>query len=336
MYKKRIISLLIINICLLSAFYGCGTTEEVSVSDSQTESYESEEDILRNLPLGESAYLNGYFYGAVGCSTLSLNLVDSKGNIYIPVAERPVSEWGDLLSDNAAIQDGTEYSPVFKFGTDQTALSGSGIIMTGLTYWVDDEGSVIYDPLICGFRFPVRQDGNYATGTSYSEADIQQQDNGGDFLKEYENWIDTVHEEGNIIKSTSTTEWDSILMYSVEYPDHFEIISTGDDSYEIYTWPVGTLDIEIRENEDGKYVIVETRKYYVDREFLEDTEQYNTEIITEQAEKLSLATNSLKNLLEASSLNPVVDETVIYEADMPDELRLLIDEMRTALPPDEE
>ncbi len=124
----------------------------------------------------------------------------------------------------------------------------------------------------------------------------------------------------------------------VEYPDYFELVYEGEGGYEVYTWPVGTLEIQIREKDDGEYEIVETRNYYLDQEFLENTEQYTLEIMKENAEELSVnATSSVTDAvrdaitMNASSLNPVVDETVVYVTDMPDELKSLIDELRSAL-----
>lgn len=314
----------------------------MTMVDSEKETYESEEEILQNLSLGESTYFEGYFYSAAFTATSQqMNLVDSEGNVYMPVAVRPVSESGEVMADLAAEQEGVMYSPVFQFETGQTELDSLEtlrVLLTGLTYWVDEDGTILYDPIICGFRFPVMENGNYSTGVGYDAAEIREQENGDTFLEDYEAWMDEVHEEGSIVKTSETTTYDAVLTYEVEYPDYFELVYEGEGGYEVYTWPVGTLEIQIREKDDGEYEIVETRNYYLSQEFLENTDQYTLEIMKENAAELSVnATSSVTDAvrdaitMNASSLNPVVDETVVYVADMPDELRQLIDELRLAL-----
>lgn len=310
--------------------------------DSEKETYESEEEILQSLSLGESTYFDGYFYSAAfTAASQQMNLVDSEGNVYMPVAVRPVSESGEVIADLTTEQEDLMYSPVFRFETGQTELDSletMRVLLTGLTYWVDEEGTILYDPIIGGFRFPIVENGTYSSGIGYDTAEIRKQEDGDTFLEDYEAWIHDVQEEGTIVKTAETTTYDAVLIYEVEYPDYFELVYEGSVGYEVYTWPVGTLTIQIREKDDGEYEIVETRNYYLSQEFLENTEQYTLDIMKENAEELSVnATSSVTDAvrdaitMNASSLNPVVDETVVYVADMPDELKSLIDELRSAL-----
>ncbi len=312
------------------------------VSDSEQETYESEEEILQNLPLGENTYFDGYVYSAGFTATsLHMNLVDSQGNIYTPVAERTVSESGEIMADLATEQENPELSPVFRFKVGEVELDDSEvtrILMTGLTYWVDEDGSVLYDSPISDFRFPVVENGSYDSGIGYDAAEIQEMEEGENFLAAYEAWIESVHEEGNIVEKSETIDWDTILEYDVQYPDYFQLDYTENGGYEVYTEPVGELSVQIRDREDGTYEIIETRYYCLDQNFLESTKQHSLEEITEKAGELSVNTKiylaDLINdamVLNASDLAPAVDETIVYVADMPGELETVIDELRAAI-----
>lgn len=337
--------------CIVIVLSGCSggmDDREESVSESEGMIYESEEEVIENLEPGEGGYTKeAYYTSDLGSSDFPfhMRLVDTEGVVQEPVYEIKVTGDDEVISDQNEYQGQIYYVPVFKFSrgdSDITDMRVSKVISTGLTYWVDDEGNVTYSLQMDGYRFPFKSDGGFSTGIGYGEEIIKEQENGSEFLELFSEWIDEVHENGEIIKKGQTMYSDTIVQYDVEYPDFYEVISYRGGNYDCYIWPVGDLSIGVRERSDGKYEIIETRNYYLDQDFLENTAQYDEEIMKENAKKLSVNTVSDVGdaigsaiTLDASSLNPAVDETVIYLADMPDELRTLIQGLQDTLNSDE-
>lgn len=347
MHKRKMTIGLLSAACIIFALSGCSDRtdeKEESVSEAEGMIFESEEEVLENLEPREGGYTKeAYYTSDLGSSDFPfhMRLVDTDGVVQEPVYEIKVTGDDEVISDQNEYQGQIYYVPVFKFSRgdfDITDMTVSEVISTGLTYWVDDEGNVIYNPPIDDYRFPFKADGGLSTGVGCSEETIEAQENGSEFLELFSEWIDEVHENGEIIKKGQTKYFDTIVQYDVEYPNYYEVISYRGGSYDCYTWPVGNLSIEVRERSDGKYEIIEKRNYYLDQDFLENTAQYDEEILKENAKKLSVNTVSDVGdaigsaiTLEASSLNPAVDETVMYLADMPDELRTLIQGLQNIL-----
>lgn len=299
--------------------------------------YGTEEELIEHLEPGECAYVGNAFYVSIYSSLPGMRIVDTEGVIHSPVYEMAVTEEGEVIEDETTYDGEISYCGVFRFDLEFMTMDGTSVtavVSAGLIYWVDDEGHVLYQPEE-EYKFSYDAgNGTFYSGVGYGAEALREQENGKEFLESFWSWMNVIDKNGEIISKRKTEYMDTVIECSVLYPEYYALTVSSDNNLFCYTLPTGERSISVRKRSDGQYEIVDTREYYLDKDFLEDTVQYDEELLKEKAMGLSVnwsssAVESLVSVMnwEWGDLNPVVDETVIYLTDMPEELKVMSEDL---------
>lgn len=345
--KNKKIFILCVGMCL--ALCGCGPEKSVDGTDTKSvqNQYQSEEEVLKAMETEESIHALGNFYTSKYFMNYEthVRLMDSNGDIHEPVAEVLLDEEGNMIKE---IGDNEYYfyKPIFKFPEENLNLQEnqtSSVVNAGLQYEVDDNGTIVSNKkIIDQYHFPQKgSDGSYASGTGIDDKGIAELTGENNFSDEFGDWIRDIREHAESIENFSkqTDYLDVIANYEAEYMFCYEILAWRDGSYDCYTYPSGMQQIEIRARDDGKYEVCESRTYYLDAEFLENTGEYDEDTLRKEAEKINISSentvySSVKAAMttDVANLEPQLSETRYYLVDsMPESLKSMIHKIQEAM-----